>query len=59
MGIMLQNDTNLKKRVLQLLEEQSKASRMARMLSQEYIEDNQRIITALLDGMNDTKSKKE
>ncbi|MBK6997589.1 MAG: nucleotidyl transferase AbiEii/AbiGii toxin family protein [Lewinellaceae bacterium] len=56
MGIMLQN-TDLKKRVQQLLEEESKKSSMARLMPQEYVEDSQRIITALLVGMNDTTSK--
>lgn len=57
MGKMLQNDADLKKRLRKLLEEESKKSGMARLMSQEYVEDNQHIITALLNGMNDIKSK--
>ncbi len=57
MGLMLKGDRDLGKRVQQLLEEESNKSGMARLMSQEYVEDNQRIITALLDGMNDVTSK--
>ncbi len=56
MGIMLQN-ADLKKRVQQLLEEESKKSSMARLMPQQYLEDSQRIITALLVGLNDTTSE--
>jgi len=59
MGIMLQGNADLRIRVQQLLEEESKKSGMARLMSQEFVEDNQRIITALLDGMNDPTSKDE
>ncbi len=53
MGGMLQGDADLKKRVQKMLEEESKRSGMARLMSNEYIEDNQHIINALLDGVND------
>ena len=53
MGIMLANDTDLQKRLLRLLQEQSQSSNMARLMSPAYIEDSQRIIKALYDGMND------
>ncbi len=59
MSIMLQGDEGLKNRVQKLLEEESNKSGMARLMSQEFVEDNQRIINALLDGMNDTTLKKE
>jgi hypothetical protein len=32
---------------------------MARLMSQEYVEDSQRIITALLDGLIDITSKED
>lgn len=57
MGAMLQANAELRIRVQQLLKEESKRSGMARLMYQEYVEDNQRIITALLDGMNDIISK--
>jgi predicted nucleotidyltransferase len=57
MGVMLQGNADLSIRVQLLLEEESKRSGMARLMSQEYVEDNQRIITALLDGMNDITPK--
>jgi hypothetical protein len=49
----------LKKRVQKLLEEESNKSGMARLMSQEYVEDSQRIITALLDGLIDITSKED
>jgi predicted nucleotidyltransferase len=59
MGKMLQGNTDLKKRVQKLLEEESNKSGMARLMSQEYVEDSQRIITALLDGLIDITSKED
>lgn len=59
MGLMLQNDGRLKSRVQKLLEEESRKSGMARLMAQEYIEDSQRIITALLDGINDIIPKND
>jgi len=59
MGLMLQNDGRLKSRVQKLLEVESRKSGMARLMAQEYIEDSQRIITALLDGINDIIAKKD
>lgn len=59
MGIMLQNNAYLKKRVQLLLEEQSKKSSMARLMSLEYVEEGQLIINALLDGLNEKTTKEE
>ncbi len=53
MGTMLKNDPALRDRLLRLLDAQSNGSSMARLMSPGYIEDSQRIIKALYDGMND------
>ncbi len=50
---MLQNDVVLKGRLLKLLEEHSQDYGIALLMSLENVEDNLRIIKALLDGMKD------
>jgi predicted nucleotidyltransferase len=50
---MLQNDVVLQRRLLKLLEEHSQNYGIALLMSLENVEDNLRIIKALLDGMND------
>jgi predicted nucleotidyltransferase len=52
-GGMLSNHMALKNRLLRLLDEQSSGYGMARLMSPEFLENNQRIIRALFDGMND------
>ncbi len=52
-GIMLKTKPILKTRLLQLLEEQSHGFSMARLMSTEHIEDGQRIIKALYEGISD------
>lgn len=56
-GHMLQGNTQLRKRILELLRESMKSSPMARLMSPQNVEDSQRIIKAMLDGMNDSIAK--
>ncbi|MEZ4960429.1 MAG: nucleotidyl transferase AbiEii/AbiGii toxin family protein [Saprospiraceae bacterium] len=53
MNLMLQNDAPLKERITQLLHKNLDGLAMARLMSPENMEESQRIIQALLDGMND------
>lgn len=53
MGIMTKTSPLLLNRLLQLLEEQSKGYSMSRLISAQNIEDSQRIIKALYDGIKD------
>jgi predicted nucleotidyltransferase len=52
-GRMLGNYPSLRSRLRQLLEEQSQGYNMARLMSPKFIEDSQRIIVALRDGVID------
>lgn len=53
MRLMLQIDARLKERITQLLQDNLEGLDMARLMSQENVEDSQRIIAALLDGVMD------
>ena len=57
MGLMLQGNTQLRKRILELLRENMKGSSMGRLMSPQNVEDSQRIIKAMLDGINDRIAK--
>ena len=57
MSLMLQGNTQLRKRVLELFRENMKNSSMAQLMSPQNVEDSQRIIKAMLDGMNDSIAK--
>jgi predicted nucleotidyltransferase len=57
MGLMLQGNAQLRKRILELLRENMKSSSMAQLMSPQNVEDSQRIIKAMLDGMNDSIAK--
>jgi predicted nucleotidyltransferase len=52
-GIILKQNEPLCNRVRQLLFDESKKSGIARHLHLEFVEENQRLLLAILDGMND------
>lgn len=59
MGVMLESDPALRNRVQQLLRVQSDRFDMARLLTNSNIEESQRVIKAMLDGLNDTPTRSD